>query len=173
MPGASTGGLISATSVPWSSRPAAGAVRSYVTSSGSTAGYAAANAASSRVRMSPAAATLDPTRSRPETEAAACNAAVTPRSSPASVARAESRNAAPAGVSTTPRLVRRSSTAPTASSSCRIWVDSTCCATCTRRAPALKLASSATATKYRRCRSSMFIESATPTATRSQQPWTQ
>ena len=163
IPGASTGGLISATSVPWSSSPAAGAVRSYVTSSGSTAGYAAANAA----------ATLDPTRSRPETEAAACNAAVTPRSSPASVARAESRNAAPAGVSTTPRLVRRSSTAPTASSSCRIWVDSTCCATCTRRAPALKLASSATATKYRRCRSSMFIESATPTATRSQQPWTQ
>ncbi len=60
IPGASTGGRIRATSVLWSSRPAAGAARSKVTSSSSTAGYARANAASSRVRISPAAATLRP-----------------------------------------------------------------------------------------------------------------
>ena len=53
----------------------------------------------------------------------------------------------PAMVSTTPRLVRSSSKTPTASSSCRTCADRTCWATWARWAAAVKLASSATATK--------------------------
>ena len=44
--------------------------------------------------------------SLPLTAEAAFLAAVTPRSSPASVSRAARRNASPAGVSATPRLLR-------------------------------------------------------------------
>src|ERR1019366_401399 len=69
-------------------------------------GGARSKAASAVVGSSPPAATFRPTNSSPLIARAAFRAAVTPRSSTASVACALSRNAAPAGVSATPRLVR-------------------------------------------------------------------
>ena len=88
---------------------------------------------------------------------AALRAAVTPRSRAARVSLAAARKASPAGVRATPRLLRSSSRVPTASSSFLIWELSTCWATWTWSAAAVKLSSSATATKYLRCRNSMFI----------------
>ncbi len=102
------------------------------------------------------AARLIPTDKVPVTARAALRAAATPRSRLARVSRAAVRKAAPAGVTVTPRRPRSRSWASTASSSFLIWVLSTCWATRTRWAAAVKLFSSATATKYLRCRNSMF-----------------
>src|SRR5277367_2103698 len=111
------------------------------------------------LRASPPAVRLIPTDRMPEVTRAALRAAVTPRSRVARVSLAAVRKAAPAGVRSTPRLVRWSSRVPTASSSFLTWELSTCWATWTCSAAAVKLSSSATATKYLRCRSSMFIAS--------------
>lgn len=155
--GAATGARTSPTSLLWSSRPAAGWVISKVLMLISTSGYARSKAVSNRVLASFSHPAPTPTASLPVTARAALRAAVTPRSRLASVSRAVMRKASPARVSVTPLFVLCSSWVPTASSSWRICVDRTCCVTWTRCAAAVKLASSATATKYLRWRSSMFI----------------
>ncbi len=146
-PGARTGGRTKATSVLRSSSPAAGWQSSKVRTRTSTCVQARWNTPSRVVGNSPPAATLSPTDSRPPIACATLRAAATPRSSVASVARAPSRKALPAAVRATPRLVRSRSWTPSVSSSWRICELRTCWATCTLRAAAVKLASSATATK--------------------------
>ena len=74
-------------------------------------------------------------------------AAEAARSSSARVERAPSRKLAPAAVTDAPRLLRSSNRTPRMPSSCCIWALSTCWVMCTRRAAAVKLPSSATATK--------------------------
>ena len=74
-----------------------------------------------------------------------------PRPAPAAHVRAEP---SPAGVSSTRRVVRTNSTSPSSRSSSRIARESGDCDMCRRSAARPKCSSSATATKYRSCRSS-------------------
>ncbi len=93
-----------------------------------------------------------------------------PRSSPCTAAtasradstllnalRASGNSARPACVSSTWRVVRRNSGAPSSTSNARIDADNPDCATCMRLAALVKWHSSAAATKYSSCLSSTFI----------------
>src|SRR5882724_10639100 len=88
---------------------------------------------------------------------AAVRALVTARPAAVSVPRASTRNASPAGVSRIPRGRRWNSVTPTSRSRSRICLESAGCATRNRPAARRKLPSSATATKYRRWRSSTQV----------------
>ena len=70
-------------------------------------------------------------------------------------ARACGSAAAPASVSRAAREDRSMSAAPTSCSSCRIWALTPDWLMCTRPAARVKLASSATATRYSSCRNSI------------------
>jgi hypothetical protein len=84
----------------------------------------------------------------------AARIATTAASASASVRRAPGRNAHPASVSLTSRLLRSKRHVLNSRSSCRIATLSGGWAIRRRRAARLKFSSSATATKYRRWRSS-------------------
>jgi hypothetical protein len=108
-------------------------------------------------------ATSDWTRSAPEPRsartvvdvpAAVDRAARTASSTAAADRRAAGSIASPAGVSRTERVVRRNSATSSSVSSCWIVRLRACWETNSRRAAAVKLSSSATATKSLRCRSS-------------------
>src|SRR4051812_10774997 len=91
----------------------------------------------------------------PGSGAAARRASSTANSTSASALRARASSATPAGVSSTRRVVRTNSTSPSWRSSSRIARDSGDCDMCRRSAARPKCSSSATATKYRSCRSSI------------------
>ena len=90
---------------------------------------------------------LEPIRKCPRAPAAARLASSAARSASASVRRAPCRNALPASVSLTSRVVRTKSSTPRSRSSCRIAALSGGCAMCSRSAARLKFSSSATAMK--------------------------
>ena len=118
----------------------------------------------SSVRMTPntsgrtplyVAASTKPTRRLPTSPRAARCAVVRARSACASVRRASTRNAHPACVSVMRPFTRANSSAPSSCSRSRICRLSGGCAMCSRAAACPKCNSSATATNYRRWRSSM------------------
>ncbi|ETK34617.1 hypothetical protein MPTA5024_18480 [Microbispora sp. ATCC PTA-5024] len=100
---------------------------------------------------------IRPTASRPRTSPTAAATSATARSAASRHCRAAGRNAAPAGLRRTRRLVRSKSFAPSSRSSRAIWWLSADWTTRHRSAARVKLFVSATATKYRICCSSMDL----------------
>ena len=94
-------------------------------------------------------------RISPVTSSTACRTALTA----VSAARACGRAACPAGVRLADRPDRSISSAPRSCSSCRICALTPDWLMCTRSAARVKLASSATATKYSSCLSSITRDS--------------
>ena len=113
-----------------------------------TSGCAAWNPPSTAARSTGPLDSMIPTdtapRSPPRTAATASRAPW----AAASVARASGSRTAPASVSTTLRRVRSNSGASSSRSSRVIAAETADWTTCARRAPRVKLSSSATATKY-------------------------
>jgi hypothetical protein len=100
-----------------------------------------------------------PIATRPRTSPVSSSTACFDPATAPSAARANGSTAAPASVSVTVRPVRSSSGRPSSRSSCLICALTPGCATCRRSAARVKLASSATATKYSSWRSSITMDS--------------
>ena len=124
-----------------------------------TPGWARWNAASASNSGVTVQAVTIPTTIRPESSPVTSSTACRAADAAASAARACGSAAIPAPVSVATRPDRSMRAAPRSRSSWRIWALTPDWLTCTRCAARVKFASSATATKYSSCRSSITSDS--------------